>query len=81
MRITIKMMGQLRGLQSEGQSTVTLELRPGSTVADALRAVGVPDDEPWNASVAGQLVYAEHPLEEGDSLLVFTPIAGGCKSV
>lgn len=73
-------MGLLRGLQSEGQSTVTLDLQPGSTVADALRAVGVSDDEQWNASIAGQLVYAEHPLEEGDSLLVFAPIAGGGRS-
>ncbi|MDI6771613.1 MAG: MoaD/ThiS family protein [bacterium] len=81
MRITIKMMGQLRSLQSEGQSTVVLDLSPGSTVADAIRTAGVPDGEPWNASVAGQLVYAEHPLEEGDSLLVFAPIAGGCKSL
>lgn len=79
MRITIKMMGPLRSPQSEGQGTVTLDLPPDSTVADALRAAGVPDEEPWNASIAGQLVYAEHALNEGDSLLVFVPIAGGCQ--
>ena len=77
MRVTIKVMGSLPSHLSEGQSIATLELRGGSTVADALRAVGVPDGVQWNASIAGQLVEADHPLKEGDALLVFTPIAGG----
>lgn len=80
MRITIEVMSPLRNRLPKGRRSTTLELPLGSTVADALRAVGVPDDEPWNASIAGQLVYPEHALNEGDSLLVFAPIAGGCKS-
>jgi len=46
-------------------------------VADALRAVGVGDDEPWNASIAGQLVDAERVLQDGEELSVFTQIGGG----
>ncbi|MBM3470780.1 MAG: RnfH family protein [Armatimonadetes bacterium] len=79
MRITIEVMSPLRNRLPRGQRSATLELRPGSTVADALRAAGVPDEELWNASIAGQLVYAEYQLKEGDSLLVFAPIAGGCQ--
>lgn len=77
MRITIEVMSPLRNRLPKGQRSTTLELRPGSTVADALRAVGVPDDELWNASIVGQLVEVTHPLKDGDLLLVFAPIAGG----
>lgn len=80
MRITIEVMSPLRNRLPKCQRSTTFDLPPGSTVADALRAAGVPDDEPLNASIAGQLVYAEHLLNEGDSLLVFVPIAGGCQS-
>ncbi len=77
MRITIEVMIPFRNRLPKGERSTTLELCPGSTVADALRAVGVPDDEPWSASIAGQLVEDTHPLGEGDLLLVFAPIAGG----
>lgn len=70
-------MGPLRSRLPEGEMTTTLLLSPGSTVADALRVAGVPEEEQWNASIAGRLVEAGHPLNEGDSLLVFAPIAGG----
>lgn len=79
MRITIEVMSPLRCRLPQGQRLTTLELDPGSTVADALRAAGVPDGESWNASIAGQLVMVTHPLKEGDRLLVFPPIAGGCR--
>lgn len=77
MRVTIKLMGPLRSRFPTGGGSGTVELRPGGTVADALRAVGVPEGEPWNASIAGQLVEADRPLRDGDELLAFPPIAGG----
>lgn len=77
MRITIEVLSPLRHRLPQDGRTTTIELHPGGTVADALRAVGVPDDEAWSASIAGQLAAATHPLKEGDLLLVFAPIAGG----
>ncbi len=77
MRVTIEVIGSLPSHLPKGQSTASFELRAGSTVADALHALGVPDEVPWNASIAGRLVEAEHPLKEGDLLVVFAPIAGG----
>lgn len=77
MQVTVEVMGPLRIRLPEGQRVTTLWLSPGSTVADALRAAGVPENEQWNASIAGRLVGAEHPLSEGNHLLVFAPIAGG----
>lgn len=77
MHITVRLLGPLRGRLPEGEATVALTLGAGSSVADALRAAGVPAGEQWNASIAGRLVGPKHPLEEGDTILVFAPIAGG----
>jgi sulfur carrier protein ThiS len=77
MQVTVEIMGPIRSRLPQRRGIATVTLSPDATVADALRAVGVPEDELWNASVEGQLVDARHPLRDGDRLLVFAPIAGG----
>jgi sulfur carrier protein ThiS len=77
MQVTVEVMGPIRSHLRQRRGTAVVTLPPDATVADALRAVGVPEDERWNASVDGQLVDATHPLKDGDRLLVFAPIAGG----
>ena len=79
MRVTIEVMGPLRKLLPKGESSTVIELQKGSMVGDAVKAVGVPDEEPWSASIGGQLVETEHPLKDGDRMLVFAPIEGGCR--
>ncbi|MDP3063490.1 MAG: MoaD/ThiS family protein [Chloroflexota bacterium] len=79
MRVTIEVMGPLRKLLPKGESSTVIELQKGSKVGDAVKAVGVPDEEPWSASIQGQLVEVEHPLKDGDRMLVFAPIEGGCR--
>ncbi len=73
----LRVMGQFRNAPRAGERSAVVDLCCGSRVIDALRAVGVGDDEPWNASIAGQLLEAERMLRDGDSLFVFTPLAGG----
>ncbi|MDR7543777.1 MAG: MoaD/ThiS family protein [Armatimonadota bacterium] len=80
MQVTVEVMGPIRSHLPQ-RRTAVVSLPPDATVADALRAVGVPEDERWNASVEGQLVDATHPLRDGDRLLVFAPIAGGCRQL
>jgi len=77
MRVTIRVIGSFRSLRRAGEEPTAVALPRGSSVADALRAVGVGDDEPWNASIAGQLVDAERVLQDGEELFVFTQIGGG----
>jgi len=80
MRLTVRLMGSFRDSLNEGERFRAIELREGSCVIDALRTIGVGDDEPWNASIEGQLVEAEYVLQDGDALFVFTPLAGGALS-
>mgnify|MGYP001321205921 CR=1 FL=1 len=77
MRVTIEAMGPLRKSLSGVDNPAKVDLQEGSTVADALRSVGLFGREQWNASIGGELVYDEDELKEGDCLLVFAPIAGG----
>jgi sulfur carrier protein ThiS len=79
MRVTVTVMGTFRGRLPSDHGPATVEVGPEGTVADALRAIGMADDEQWNASISGQLVGPDHVLREGDALLVFTPIVGGSK--
>jgi sulfur carrier protein ThiS len=80
MRVTVRVMGAFRDSPREGERSHAVELPQGSRVVDALRAIGVGDDEAWNAAIDGQLVEAEHVLQDGEALFVFTPLAGGAPS-
>ena len=77
MRVTVRVMGAFRDALHEGERSHGVELCQGSRVIDAIRAIGVGDDEAWNAAIDGQLVEAEHVLQDGDALFVFTPLGGG----
>ncbi len=77
MRVIVEVLGSLRRHVTEEQNPGVIELDAGSTVDDALRVVGVPPEALWNASIGGSLVYRDRILEDGESLLVFTPIGGG----
>ena len=77
MIVTIEAMGPLRKYMPEGKSSAPVELSDDTRVSDALRALGVPEGTQWNASVRGQLVYADTELSDGDRLLAFAPISGG----
>ncbi len=81
MIVTIEAMGPLRKYMPEGESSAPIELSDDARVSDALGALGVPEGTQWNASVRGQLVYADTELNDGDRLLAFAPIAGGADGV
>ena len=76
-QVTIETLGPLRKYLPENESSTTVTLPEGTTVGDALRAIGIPLGAAWNAGIEGQLVYADRVLEEGDRLLAFAPIGGG----
>jgi len=77
MQVTVEMMGRFRGRTSAGREAVVVEIPEGSTVLHAVRAVGLADDEEWTASIDGRLAEEERVLQDGQTVLVFTAIAGG----
>ena len=62
--------------ESDGRSGA-LEVADGSTVADAVRLLGIPDDMPFIAMIDGRDAALDRPLGDGDVLSLFPPLAGG----
>jgi molybdopterin converting factor small subunit len=60
----------------DGRSA-TLEVPPGSTAAEVIRTLGIPEGTPFLVMVNGREAAPEHPLADGDVLSLFPPLAGG----
>ncbi|GBD11441.1 hypothetical protein HRbin23_01106 [bacterium HR23] len=81
MRITVRLFALYR--ERLGADTLTLEVREGAQVADALALLSqrFPRMLPLvdNTRVAVNLEFAEptHPLREGDEVALIPPVSGG----
>ncbi len=77
MYITIKLYGNLRRFLPNKRETAEMELRAGTTIADLLEQLHVPDGEVWMSAVNDDVVPASTVLEDRDLLEVFEPVGGG----
>ena len=75
MEISVRLLGNLRRLAPTG--SLEMEVQPGTTVADMVELLGLGPGEVWLAKVGVQLVEMDHPLREGDELLLIPPVGGG----
>lgn len=70
---------EAKGLGSNGIGEIPV--KDGGTLADAMRMVGLPPDQPFmtlvNGNPVAQEARAEKLLTEGDQIVVFPPIEGG----
>jgi len=55
----------------------TLMVQGGTTVAQVMEGLGIPDDMPYVTLVNGRHTEADHVLQPGDRLSAFPPLAGG----
>lgn len=81
MQVEIRLFGTLRRYlpQVKAGEGYTLTLPDGATVGDALTALGVPVDEHKQAFVGQQPVDWGYVLRDGDTVRVFSPLAGGAR--
>ena len=61
---------------TEGDHAV-IDVQDGSTIADLVRALGIPDTFPWIALVNGEESDATRRLVARDAVTLFPPLAGG----
>jgi molybdopterin converting factor small subunit len=78
MRITIKLYSMLRSYLGEHEKGAAEgEFPDGSTIADVLSALGIPEKIPRITLINGEQKESAVRLSEGDVLSVFPPMAGG----
>ncbi len=77
MKIEIQLLLTFEQAVGQGRNPYVLELASGSTVADAISSLPIPQDVPKVVSVNGRLSKDEQVLQEGDRLTLFPPLEGG----
>jgi sulfur carrier protein ThiS len=55
-----------------------LDLADGSTVADLIQALGLQAGPTLTVGVNGQMVPLDSTLNDGDKVMLVTPMEGGC---
>jgi len=76
--VTVKLFAALRRLLPPGsEDGVVLKLPIGSTVQDAVDALGIPSDQAGMLVSKDEYVEADSPLSDGQELSIFPPLAGG----
>ncbi len=77
MIVRVKCFTGLRRYAPEGRKDFAIELDAGARVANLLDRLGVPVAIDAIAAVNGRRVARETPLQDGDAVVLFTPMEGG----
>jgi len=78
MNVDIALFASLSDFHTQGGEghTRTYDLGPGTTIADVVADLGLPD-QPRIVFVGGRHADESAELHDGDRLAIFPPIAGG----
>ena len=74
MTITIKLFATLK---QYGEEIQEMNVPEGTTVADVIKMLKIPEDIPLLRIVNSVHVKPDYRLKDGDTLALFPPIAGG----
>ena len=79
MRIEVRLFATLASHLPENavDGSAILDVLPGLTADGVLRSLRVPEDMPRIMLVNGRDAAPEQPLQDGDVVSVFPPLAGG----
>ena len=77
MKIGLKLYGNLKKFAPLKEETATIDIAPGTTIAELLARLGVPDAAVWMSAINDAVVNHSVVLRDGDVLEVFEPVGGG----
>lgn len=79
MKIYVKLIASYREHLPPGsdRNITTVDILPGSTVAEVLKPFGIPLDDSSVIVLNGLTVDLDTPVSEGDTVSAFSAIAGG----
>ena len=81
--ITLKFLGPFRSLAAEAgtDDAGKIAFKPGVRLTDALLSAPLPKDVPRVVLLNGVQHDDDPQLRDGDVIVVFPPIAGGCPEI
>jgi molybdopterin converting factor small subunit len=77
MKVRVELQAYLEQYSPNDQPAFDYELPEGARVIDLVRKLGVPDGLANVIIVSNTNTDYEHPLKEGDSVVLIPPLAGG----
>ena len=79
MKVEVKLFANFQEYLPPGSEkySYTLELEEGTTIAQVLARLKIPESQPMVPLVNGIYRKPEDPLQPGDVLSIFPPVAGG----
>jgi molybdopterin converting factor small subunit len=77
MKVSVELQAYLERYSPDGRPMVEVELPEGATVDHLLRRLGIPDDMTQVIIVNNENADFDHPLKEGDRVILIPPLAGG----
>ena len=69
----------LEGLISKHASEQLLVVLPDQSIREAAESIGIPNNQPFAATVNGQVQDLDYCLKAGDQVRLFPQISGGRK--
>lgn len=77
MKIEVELFGFLAGYGPEGRGKFQIDFDGPATVDRLLERLTLPSDIGLMVVINGQRVERPCPLNEGDEVFIFNPVAGG----
>ncbi len=77
MKITVEVFGLPADYVPEGRKPFPLEIDGGATAGWLVGKLALPRDLQLMVLINGQRVDTGHPLNDGDEVFIFSPVAGG----
>lgn len=80
MKVQVQLLATLTGYlpATSRDHGATLDVPDGSTIRDVIQRLGIPEDIATITLVNGHDASSEQILNEGDTVSMFPPLAGGC---
>lgn len=77
--VTVKLFGTLRkyAVGYDREKGLSVPLAEGDTIRNLLKILGIPENEARMLLVKGVYKKPTDPLNDGDEISLFLPIAGG----
>ena len=80
MEVEVKLYASLQDYmpeKAEGSNAFSVKLETGKKLGDLIEEIGIPESEVKMVFVNNKKRQEEYEIQDGDSIAIFPPIAGG----